>query len=205
MGPSSKISRTAGRAGVIAVAALIVSACGNGEDSGVEPVADPAAVAAARADTAATATTTKLADDESGSIDPLDIVGEIINQFDLVNGDCFNRVEGTRSGRKVVTTSRLDCDEPHMAEVFHTFELDTPHPAFYPDPRTLEDLALSSCYNRFESFVGQLYELSVLEISIFIPNRENFEDETARYRGVHCWLYHSNAEPLEGSVRGRGI
>ena len=202
--------RLAGLAALAAVAA-VGSACSIEEVIGVEPVEDPAAAAAARA--AAEATTPATAtggndrgDDEDGdeAISPLDIAGEIITRYDLVSGDCFNQVDNVRDGRKVTITSRLDCDEPHWAEVFYTFEVDAPHPAIYPGTRAMEDLARRGCYERFESFVGQIYELSVFRIGIFIPDRGNFEHPDARYRGIHCWLYHGEEETIEGSVRGLG-
>ncbi len=200
--------RLAGLAALAAVAA-VGSACSIEEVIGVEPVEDPAAAAAARAAAEVTAPATT-ADEDSGdedddeAISPLDIAGEIITRYDLVSGDCFNQVDNVRDGRKVTITSRLDCDEPHWAEVFYTFEVDAPHPAIYPGTRAMEDLARRGCYERFESFVGQIYELSVFRIGIFIPDRGNFEHPDARYRGIHCWLYHGEEETIEGSVRGLG-
>lgn len=199
--------RLAGLAALAAVAA-VGSACSIEEVIGVEPVEDPAAAAAARAAAEVTAPATTTADDEDSgddeAISPLDIAGEIITRYDLVSGDCFNQVDNVRDGRKVTITSRLDCDEPHWAEVFYTFEVDAPHPAIYPGTRAMEDLARRGCYERFESFVGQIYELSVFRIGIFIPDRGNFEHPDARYRGIHCWLYHGEEETIEGSVRGLG-
>ena len=202
-------------AALMAVAVAVGSACSIEEVIGVEPVEDPAAAAAARAATEATAPATTADDgedrddgadgDESEEISPLDIAGEIITQYDLISGDCFNQVDSVRDGRKVTITSRLDCDEPHWAEVFYTFNVDAPHPAIYPGTRAMEDLARRGCYERFESFVGQIYELSVFRIGIFIPNRSNFEHPDARYRGIHCWLYHGETETIQGSVRGLGI
>ena len=191
-----------------AVAAAAGGACSIESVIGVEPVADPAAAVAARTETAAP-TTVPPDDDSDGDgdeeISPLDISGEIISQYDLVSGECFNQIDNIRAGRKVTITSRLDCDQPHWAEVFHTFEVDAPHPAIYPGDRAMEDLARRGCYERFESFVGQIYELSEFRIGVFIPSRSNFEHPEARYRRIHCWLYRGLEETIEGSVRGLGI
>lgn len=213
MGPSSVGAgwwRWAGLAAAVAAAGLAGGACSIESVIGVQPVADPAAAVAARTETEAATPTTEASGDsenEDGDdeISPLDITGEIISRYDLVDGDCFNQVDSVRAGRKVTITSRLDCDQPHWAEVFYTFEVDAPHPAIYPGTRAMEDLARRGCYERFESFVGQIYELSVLRIGIFIPDRANFEHPEARYRGIHCWLYHGEEETVEGSVRGLGI
>ena len=139
---------------------------------------------------------------ELGPIDPLDIPGEIINEYSLVEGDCFNRFEGLQAGRRLAITARIDCDEPHWAEVYHTFALDAPYPAVYPGDDAVRGFALRVCYEQFEAFVGEIYELSVYEIGVFTPNRTNFEHDVARYRGVHCWLYDGNAESVSGTARG---
>ena len=211
MGPSPAVAgwwRWVGLAAAVAAAGAVGGACSIESVIGVEPVADPAAAVAARAETEATAPAAAAPGDsenEDDEISPLDISGEIVSQYDLISGDCFNQVDSVRAGRKVTITSRLDCDQPHWAEVFHTFGVDAPHPAIYPGTRAMEDLARRGCYERFESFVGQIYELSVLRIGIFIPNRSNFEHPEARYRGIHCWLYHGEEETVEGSFRGLGI
>lgn len=213
-GPSPAVGgwwRWAGLAAAVAAAAG--GACSIESVIGFEPVADPAAAVAARTETEATTSATAApgesggqeGDDEGEEISPLDIAGEIINKFDLVDGDCFNQVDSIRAGRKVTITSLLDCDQPHWAEVFHTFEVDAPHPAIYPGARAMEGLARRGCYERFESFVGQIYELSELRIGIFIPDRGNFEHPESRYRGIHCWLYHGTEETLQGSARGQGL
>ena len=136
-----------------------------------------------------------------GEIDPLSIRGEIISEYNLVEGECFNRVEGLQAGRRVTITARVECAEPHFAEVFHTFELDVAHPANYPGDEATTNYAVRTCYDHFEAFVGMSYELSLYEIGVFTPNRTNFEDDRARYRGVHCWLHPINGEPLTGTAQ----
>ena len=159
----------------------------------------------ARPDTTFDPTASNDSDDGSaglGPIDPLDIPGEIISEYSLVGGDCFNRFEGLQAGRRLVITARVDCDEPHWAEVYHTFDLDAPHSAVFPGDDAVRGFALRICYEQFEAFVGEIYELSVYEIGVFTPNRTNFEHEVARYRGVHCWLYDADDETVSGTARG---
>lgn len=212
-------------AGVAAAAALL-AACGSGADSGEDEEAptDPAAAAAAGPDDTADVVdrlraTSDGADSEDdpsdggdsgepaelGPIDPLDIAGAIINEYNLANGDCFNRFEGLQAGRRLAITARVGCDESHWAEVYHTFELEAPYPAVYPGDDAVRGYALRVCYEQFEAFVGEVYELSVYEIGVFTPNRTNFEHEVARYRGVHCWLYHADEETVSGTARGTAL
>ena len=205
-------------------AATLLAACSSGPGNEDSELTDPAAAVAAagptntadvvaaleggsgaRPDTtfdAATGDGSSEASTGLGPIDPLDIPGEIINEYALVDGDCFNRLEGLQSGRRLAITARVDCDEPHWAEVYHTFELDAPHPAVYPGDDAVRGFALRVCYEQFDAFVGEIYELSVYEIGVFTPNRTNFEHEAARYRGVHCWLHDGNDEQVSGTARG---
>ena len=207
-----------------AVAITLLAACSGGSDRVVEELIDPAAaVAAADGAAAADVVAEQSADSgagqdsepsesdgagtpdepvELGPIDPLDIPGEIISEYSLVEGDCFNRLEGLQSGRRLAITARVGCDQNHWAEVYHTFELDAPYPAVYPGDDAVRGFALRVCYEQFEAFVGETYELSVYEIGVFTPTRTNFEHEQARYRGVHCWLYHTDDLPLSETARG---
>ena len=208
-----------------AVGIALLAACSGGPANGEEEPTDPAAAVAASDAAGTTDVVAALAagsgdeedpadsDPESdssgdagstelGPIDPLDIAGEIISEYSLVEGDCFNRLEGLQSGRRLVITARVGCDQAHWAEVYHTFELDAPHPAVYPGDDAVRGYALRLCYEQFEAFVGEAYELSVYEIRVFTPNRTNFEHEVARYRGVHCWLYHTDDLPMSDTARG---
>ncbi len=207
----------------VAAGLLLLSACSGGSELNAEELFDPAAAVAASDDATATdvvglpseggATPDTGSDpsdagespdepSELGPIDPLDIPGEIISEYSLVRGDCFNRLEGLQSGRRLAITARVGCDQNHWAEVYHTFELDAPYPAVYPGDDAVRGFALRVCYEQFEAFVGEAYELSVYEIGVFTPNRTNFEHEEARYRGVHCWLYHDDDLPLSETARG---
>ena len=215
-------SRVLGRSlhGALA-AAVLLAACSGGPEDAEGGATDPAAAVAAsgppntadvvaaleggsgaRPDSAADAGEGSGSPAELGPIDPLDIPGEIISEYSLVEGDCFNRFEGLQAGRRLAITARTGCDEPHWGEVYHTFELDAPHPAIYPGDDAVRGFALRVCYEQFESFVGQIYELSVYDIGVFTPNRTNFEHEVARYRRVHCWLYDTNAESVSGTAEG---
>ena len=204
------------------MATALVAACGGGAEPG-DPVALDPAAAVSSSGTATDVGTGSAAPDEAtddpeseedpdatqagelGPIDPLDIAGQIINEYDLVAGECFNRFEGLEAGRRLAITARVGCDEPHSAEVYHTFELDAAHPAVYPGDDAVRGFALRVCYENFEGFVGEMYELSVYEIGVFIPNRTNFEHEVARYRRVHCWLHHLDDEPLVGTAAGTAL
>ena len=205
----------------VAVGIALLAACSGGPANGEEELTDPAAAVAASDPAGTTDVVAALAagsgaeedpgdsdgsgdagSTELGPIDPLDIAGEIISEYSLVDGDCFNRLEGLQSGRRLAITARVGCDQAHWAEVYHTLELDAPHPAVYPGDDAVRGYALRLCYEQLEAFVGEAYELSVYEIGVFTPNRTNFEHDEARYRGVHCWLYHTDNLPMSDTARG---
>ena len=50
--------------------------------------------------------------------------------------------------------------------------------------------------------MGEIYELSELELGFLTPPRTNFEDEVARFRGVHCYVYLEDDTELVGTARG---
>lgn len=185
------------------VLGVVAGGCGKGADesAGSSRPIDPAAAAAAQADAATTATSPEAPVDDVDLLDPTQIRGDPINQYDLVLGDCFDRVEGLRAGRKVVITSRIDCAEPHQYEVFHTLQYPAPHPAIYPGDDAMTEYALNACYQQFEAFVGEIYELSIFDIGVFTPNRDNFEHPVARYRGITCWLFRDDHESTVGTAR----
>ena len=65
----------------------------------------------------------------------------------------------------------------------------------------MQAFATSVCYDEFEGFVEEIYELSELKLDFLTPNRTNFEDSKARFRGIHCYVY-KNGEELLGTARG---
>jgi hypothetical protein len=163
---------------------VLVGACSD------DTPADPAVPSTAASSTAASSTSTTVA-----------IVGDPLNQFTLVLGDCFNRYD---VGATNVTT-KLPCDEPHQREVYAT----ATHPARFGEPwpgdDALQQYGLRLCYQNFQAFVGVIYELSELGIGVLTPPQENWDDERARYRGITCYLTRNDGKPLVGSMRGKAV
>lgn len=188
-----------------ALVLVLAGACSDDGGAGA-PAEDPARFADESLDAAQdTPRTDDPADPApTTSLDPTDIPGEPVNQFELDVGECFDRLEDLQDGRPVVITTRIDCDEPHHYEVFHRLQYPVGHPAVYPGETELRDFALQSCYREFAAWVGREYELSELEIGVLVPPRDNFEDAQARYRGIHCWVERIDGEPMTASSRDSG-
>ncbi|MDW3219379.1 MAG: septum formation family protein [Acidimicrobiales bacterium] len=188
-----------------AALAAVLALTGCGDDGGDEASADPAEFAAEELEAArrrsVDATTTTTDPDE---LAPSDVPGAPINQFNLQLGDCFDRVDGLIDGRPNTITAELSCDEPHHFEVFHRFTYPAEHPSPYPGEPALRDYALQVCYRRFAEWVGNEYEVSELDIDVIVPRRQDFEDDAARYRGMHCSVTRVDGEPMIGTSEGSG-
>ena len=128
-------------------------------------------------------------------------VGDVVNLHDLEDGACFNRYSWVQDDRHVELDTRVPCGGPHQHEVY----LRTEHPARagapWPGDREMEAFARAQCYGAFADFVGEIYELSELELDYLTPSRTNFEHEDARFRGIHCYLLRDDGEEMVGSAR----
>ncbi len=132
--------------------------------------------------------------------------GLIVNPYDMEVGGCFNSyltVLGDNQFQELTTV--VDCTAPHDGEVyFKVF-----HPAGagepYPGPDEMFDWAEGHCYEQFERFVGQEYELSELDIGILHPTEITWSDPIGRHREVTCYVEAWRGGRLLGSMRGSGF
>jgi hypothetical protein len=168
---------------VVAAAVVALLATGCSDDSGTNE--------------AAGSTTTAVEGDPAPSTS-LQPVGDPVNRYQLVVGDCFNRYD------EIDVITRVPCEVAHDAEVFHYENHPAPFGEPYPNDREMERYALRACYAPFSTFAGILYEVSRLDIGVIAPNKENFEDSKARYRGITCYVHDESGEQLVGTMRGRG-
>lgn len=187
-------------------AAAALTACGDDGGDAAGPATDPDEFSAENlaeddgtTDVGDVTTTTEMA-----PLDPTEIPGEPINQYDLDVRDCFDQIEDRRDGVPITITTRLPCDDPHHFEVFARLSYPAEHPAVFPGDTVVRDFALASCYREFEAWVGTTYETSELDIGVIVPTRDNFENDAARYRGIHCWVDRSDGEPMIGTSEGSG-
>ena len=128
-------------------------------------------------------------------------VGDVVNLHDLEDGACFNRYSWVQDDRHVELDTRVPCGGPHQHEGY----LRTEHPARagapWPGDREMEAFARAQCYGAFADFVGEIYELSELELGYLTPSRTDFEHEDARFRGIQCYLLRNDGEEMVGSAR----
>lgn len=195
---------------MLTVALVSLAGCG-GDDGESAPANDPAQFAAESLDATTDAQRETAVDEptsttttEAAPLDPTEIPGEPINQYNLNVSDCFDQLEDRRNGLPVTITTRLSCEEPHHFEVFAQLLYPADHPSVYPGDAVIRDFALASCYREFTPWVGSEYELSELDIGVIIPTQANFEDNAARYRGIHCWVERVDGDPMVGTSRDSG-
>ncbi len=172
-----------GAAGLGALAAVVLTAaCSGGSGSSQAPTTT----------TEATTTTT--------SIVPLE-QGEQNEVYVPAVGDCLDRrlVEQDGGGHVPVVLV-FDCSLPHTSEVFAVLQ----HPgagSAYPGDEVMRTYARSACIDEFEAYVGQVYELSELDVDHHIPSAADWERGA---RSIGCSLVSISGERLTGSARGSG-
>ena len=131
--------------------------------------------------------------DENGDI----VGGGTVDAFNVQIGDCFN--DTFDYDEEVTSVPGVPCSEPHDNETFAVFDLKLES---YPADDQIGEIAYESCLERFESFVGNDYESSVLEINMMYPTTESW---AANDREVICAIFDMNGEKLVNSARGRGL
>ena len=65
----------------------------------------------------------------------------------------------------------------------------------------MQTFATSVCYEEFENFVGEIYELSELELRFRLQTEQTLKTLKARFRGIHCYVFKNDGE-LIGTARG---
>lgn len=190
-------------AAAVALVALAAGACS--DDAGTAPSDDASEgetpTLPVESDDAETTTTEVTTTTEPAPLDPTQIPGEPINQFNLRVRDCFDQLEDRRDGQPITITTKLPCEDPHHFEVYAQLTYPADHPSTYPGDAVVRNFAVESCYREFMPWVGAEYETSALDIGVIIPNRENFEGEASRYRGIHCWVERDDGDPMVGTSR----
>jgi hypothetical protein len=115
-------------------------------------------------------------------------------------GDCGN-VPDLRVGGALdpAAIAPVDCAEPHDVEVGAVFDYPAGAGIEFPGTAAVDGYATDQCIERFEAYVGAVYEASALDILIVAPDEDGWEDGDRR---VACVLYHVDFQDLTGSVAG---
>lgn len=126
------------------------------------------------------------------------IIGEgNVNAFQVRVGDCFD--DSRSFSDEISSLPGVPCSEPHDNEAYAVIDLTI---ATYPEGEGMETLAFESCMERFNSFVGQEYDSSSLDILTMYPSAESWKQDD---REVVCAVYDIDAQKLVGSAKGRAL
>ncbi|MGZ0230033.1 MAG: septum formation family protein [Acidimicrobiales bacterium] len=130
--------------------------------------------------------------------------GVLINRYDLEVQYCFNTY-GIQSLEQDAqpTTTIVACREPHESEVYYQSNYPAGGDQPFPGTDAITRWTEERCYREFEGWVGQIYELSELEIGIVHPSRETWD--VGNYRTITCYVYSVAGGGLIGSMSDTGI
>ena len=115
-------------------------------------------------------------------------------------GTCFNPINDRDDGG-LLAMRVVDCDEPHLAELIGTPELDAGPNAEWPGQTAVDRQSEDLCLAVFEDYVGVSFEESKLDAS-YISVAEAYW--LGGDRLVICFVETSSAAPFTSSVRDLG-
>jgi hypothetical protein len=180
----------------IALAIVSATACSAGDGDG-DAAAEPAA--------AIVAATEGEADTDDPAVEERPLEGRTIDRFALETGMCFNEyvLTDAETGETSELTTRVDCRRAHDGEVY----AEHVHPADatvqFPGSSELQRWGTEVCYDDFEGFVGELFELSRLDIGVIVPDEPSWT--AGLYRTVACYVRAGDSELLSGSMRDAAL
>lgn len=198
--PPSSMRARAARAplfgAIIALTLVAATACsGGGDDAEAEPA--PAIVTATAGDADAEA--------QPDAIEERPLEGRTLDRFALETGMCFNEyvLTDAETGETTELTTRVDCRRAHDGEIYaeHIHPADATVP--FPGSSELQRWGIEVCYAGFADFVGEVYELSRLEIGVIVPDEPSWT--AGLYRTVACYVRAGDGELLSGSMRGAAL
>ena len=132
-----------------------------------------------------------------------DIISEgELDAFAVRVGDCFNDSQEILDAENTIIQEvpGLPCSEPHDNEVYAVFDLSL---ETFPGNDSMSDLAMEECQKQFESFVGNSYGGSILDILVMSPTQESWS--RMGDREVTCSIFYMDGEKLTGSIKNSGI
>jgi hypothetical protein len=114
---------------------------------------------------------------------------------DVRAGDCASTLP---LGTHVVTVDVLPCDEPHLGEVYLTFDF---APGTYPGEPEVRRLTSGRCQAALPEYVGATPGATGYNIVFVKPSATSWSHGT---RHVVCMLVRPSHERMTGSAKGAG-
>ena len=176
----------------LSLVALIGVACQSGDDTSPSAASVAASSSGGLLPTGSPAVGSSEASPAASSDDD---DGEETSVFDLEEGDCFGA-----AGDQVETVTVVDCEDPHIYEVFSLFDYEGDGDE-YPGEETIQASADEGCDTDFEEFVGIDYQSSRWFITSVTPSEQTWADGD---REIVCTLNLEDLSEVTGSAEGSG-
>lgn len=120
---------------------------------------------------------------------------------DLAVGDCFDDWAGLELDvvQEVESVPIVECSEPHDNEMYLVETLpDGP----FPGDTGMEQMAVETCFEAFDGFVGIPYAESRLDFGFLISTQDMWD---AGNRRISCFVWDIEFLKLTGSMENSGI
>ena len=115
--------------------------------------------------------------------------GTVTDPYDLLVGTCFNQYTYLdRNDLPAQLTTAIGCTRPHNGQVYAIMNHEAPPGAPYPGEEAVNRWGVLQCYDRFEPFVGLVYEKSELDIGLITPSRTDWEGDD-NLRSISCYVF----------------
>lgn len=126
--------------------------------------------------------------------------GEIVGGGDLEvtkmqPGDCFNDPENLEES--VTHVAAVPCSEAHDNEVFAVSSIGSTLGDQFPGIDVLDKYTYESCIGPFETYTGEVYTQSSLEVYAFFPTEDSWDGGD---RSFACVLFALDFSRLTGSA-----
>ena len=183
---------------IVAIAALAVAACDAGDES--SPSAPLAAQSASAApmpsDSHRMPSSSEPSADPSAAASEAAEDGEETSVFDLEIGDCFSE-----SGDQTVSVVVVDCEQPHVYEVFALVTVEGGEDDPYPGDEVIGSEADAGCEAPFAEYVGLDYADSQWYVTSLTPTESTWAEGD---REIVCLLNLEDESEVTGSAEGSG-
>lgn len=100
--------------------------------------------------------------------------GGNVSAFDLKQGDCFDL---PNPGDEVYDVDGMPYDQPHDAEVFGTFDIESDN---FPGQQAVIQQAQRGCTSRFGDFVGMPSQKSRFDVQFLYPTERSWAAQDDR-------------------------
>ncbi len=121
-------------------------------------------------------------------------------------GDCFAEftqfeVEPGAPATAVESVDTADCDEIHALEAYYVGPAYESFENGYPDDETIDGVAITSCRQRFERFVGTDWESSELDFWWLTPSAAGWDQGD---RDLVCLVGEHDKTLITGTLQDTG-